>query len=352
MTTPATLEEVIERLNALEARVDAMATPPVVDPPVVPPVDPPVDPPPVDPTVPPVDPLPPEPQEPGEPADPTDPTDPTVPPPVIDGNPGLEESRIPTPFPKVATAGTWTCVAQSRLGWLNGAMIAERAAMPGPNARNWRRFSIDQNAPGGGRAVHQHIDKGDEVNPLRFDSRVFRLPRNARHVLLRFEMYQTGWQGVGGKLLAVMGGRGMAGGSMIHGPSEALGNSGWSNVLMHPGFGGKNALRGYAYAANRAQFGEAEYGITYGRGDVPFPQNKWFTCEVMTELGGREGSGTILQDGVVVARQKGVDWIGKGKVANGVWLRWRFMYGGNPDQLLAPNVVDQWVRNVEIWAHP
>ena len=55
-------------------------------------------------------------------------------------------------------------------------------------------------------------------------------------------MRQEGWQGCGGKLLAVMGGRGMAGGAFCQGPSEALGNGGWSHVLMHPEFNEKNAL--------------------------------------------------------------------------------------------------------------
>jgi hypothetical protein len=112
-------------------------------------------------------------------------------------------------------------------------------------------------------------------------------------------------------------------------------------------------MRGYAYSANREDMGARKgFGDTYGSGRIPLPQDQWFTCEALTEVvPGAKGSGQILQDGKVVAEQKGVDWVGKGKEAKGIWLRWRFMYGGNPDQLLARNVVDQWIRNVELWSH-
>lgn len=274
--------------------------------------------------------------------------------------------------------GEWKVVAADKLGWLtfkNGHPI-------GGKMGSEKRFTVDTLADGS-KAVLHTIRKGDEVWPLGADSPIlYNKPVCA--VMMRYKMLiekgkSRGWPG---KYMALMGGRGQAGGTYENGPGAPNKKSnnpeGWSYYNNSPVVSGtkgttsaRNGFNGVIGSANRGELGascvnheRAYFGGDPTRGNKlkcfeklhayyrsPNNVGEWVTLElaaVMNDKNKANGAAYFTVDGNVVGRMNGVVWALDPEKSPDLWIRWRMMYGGNPDTLPPPNdILREWYKDFE-----
>jgi hypothetical protein len=266
--------------------------------------------------------------------------------------------------PALQCSTDWQSVASDELGWYSNGV---------GNGKSADRFSIGT-APDGSAAVQHTIKKSDEVWPLGFDSPVFRPAPGYRAVSLSYLMYieEGKARGHPGKYMSLMGGRGQAGGAYQN--KAGTGPEGWSHYMNSPVVEGtkgttsaKNGLRAAVGSANRSDTGaecvipsggvrpggdpvggdkqrcfEALYGTT-----PAIETGRWVAIEivnVMNDKGMANGEAYFIVDGQKSPSMQNVMWAMDPESSPELWVRWRMMFGGNPDQLPPPQDIKEWYR--------
>ena len=265
-----------------------------------------------------------------------------------------------TDFSHIAS-GSWQRAAADTFGWLT------EQDLQSAKARGQYAFAA---APDGTRAVRHRVLPGMQVFPPGWDSPYASVPTTARYYVLRYNMWQEGFQGREGKFMALMGGRGLAGSQYARPASSAVGNDGWSMVSMHPTNRFKsdprratNAFGCYVYSWNRGELGgklnartKNYHGATLPRTNADIPTGRWVTVDVVVKMnrpGKRDGGGYVFVDGVRrCGADTGIMWYGPGKTWKNIWMRWRIMNGGNPEALIQEQPVTEWYRDFELWYLP
>lgn len=260
----------------------------------------------------------------------------------------------------------WENVASDNLGWYSNGL---------GNGKAKGRFSVGK-APDGSTAVQHTIKKGDEIWPLGHDSPVFRPQPGYRAVSLTYQMYIEDGKARShpGKYMSVMGGRGQAGGAYQN--KAGTGPEGWSHYLNSPVVKGtkgttsaKNGLRGVIGSANRSELGapcdsapprpgadpiggdkrrcfEALYGTTPAT-----ETGRWITIEIVTVMndkGVANGEAYFIVDGQKSPSVNNVMWAMDPEASPELWVRWRMMFGGNPDSLPPPQDMKEWYRGFSL----
>ena len=259
------------------------------------------------------------------------------------------------PGPARQCTGAWQTVASDPFGWLDPPQGREQSS---------HRFTKAP-APDGSMAIQHTIKTTDVVWPLGHNSPIFRPEPGYVAVLLRHRMWIE--EGVrwneGHKHMSLMGGRGQAGGA--YADRQETGPEGWSHYM---GTNPRNKVKMWVGAANRSDMGakcvetvrpggdpindnnQRCYEITYGYEDTP-PDGRWVTIElvsVMNEKGLANGEAYFTIDGIEGPHQPGIMWAMDPEASPELWVRWRMMYGGNPEELRPPNDMITWYKDFEI----
>ena len=252
-------------------------------------------------------------------------------------------------------AGAWQTVASDPFGWLSPLQGREESR---------HRFTKAP-ARDGSMAIQHTIKTTDVVWPLGHDSPVFHPEPGYVAALLRYRIWiEEGelWN-EGHKHMSLMGGRGQAGGGYAN--KREAGPEGWSHYMTtNP----RNKVKMYVGAANRSDLGakcvaakraggdpinddiRRCFEESYGYEDTP-PAGRWVTVEmvsVMNEAGQANGAAYFTIDGVEGPHQPGIMWAIDPEASPELWIRWRMMYGGNPDELPPPNDMTTWYKDFEI----
>lgn len=274
--------------------------------------------------------------------------------------------------------GEWKVVSSDVYGWLSSPIRAETGV-------SIKRFSRST-APDGSPAILHNIKKGDEIHPLGADSGVLYNKPGYCAVMLRYKMYNENnkWRTQGGKYMSIMAGRGQAGGRYLKvktAPGGGIRKEGWSFYLLSPVTKGskgsssaQNGLLGGAGAANRSKLGatcvsprpqdtgpdgggdpiggnrQRCFEKYWGR-SATIPTGRWVTIEqvsVMNDKNKSNGAAYYAIDGKEQTRLNNVMWAIDPEASPELWVRWRMMYGGNPEDLPPAYDFKEWYKDFEL----
>jgi len=252
--------------------------------------------------------------------------------------------------------------ASAEAGWLrfgsNGAAVGGK-----PEGNPGARFTVAR-APDGTRAVQHTIRRGQEIHPLGADSPIL-YDGPVRAVRLTYSMWIEDGKSRGhpGKYFSLMGGRGQAGGHLENGPrgNRITNGEGWSYYLTHPVTDGshgsassRTGLGDAVGALNRRELGaECRGSRCFERlhgTSSSLPTGRWVEIGQTVELndaGQSNGSASFSIDGRTVHTQGGVRFA-ENPATLPIWLRWRMMLGGTPEDLDPPAGMREWYTNFQL----
>ncbi len=271
-------------------------------------------------------------------------------------------------------SNTWMVLAADKNGWMTNPVQGY-----GPSTH---RFSIAK-APDGTQAVQHTIKKGETINKLGHDSPIFLPKSRPCAIMLRYKQFteKDKHRTQPGKYMALMGGRGQAGGYYENKPG--VGPEGWSHYLNSPVVSGKdgtanakNGLRGVIGSANRSSIGASCVAHSSARlksGDVDggnpiendknrcyealygstpvFNTGRWVNIEVISVMNDKSkdnGAAYFTVDGKKFDSGKKVMWMKDPDKSPEIYARWRMMYGGNPESLPPAYDLKEWYKDFEI----
>lgn len=86
--------------------------------------------------------------------------------------------------------------------------------------------------------------------------------------------------------------------------------------------------------------------------DVALPTGKWLTIDTVSIMNSKnkaDGYGYFSMDGKELARQNNVMWVFDPNSSPELWVRWRMMYGGNPEELPPAYDFKEWYKDFELF---
>lgn len=274
--------------------------------------------------------------------------------------------------------GEWKIVAADQFGWYD---IGRSPNANRPANRKALNALSKTRAPDGSMAIQHQIKKGSSVGSPELDSPVLYSKPGYCAVMLRYKMFnEKGKYRVHpGKYMSLMGGRGQHGGYYIH-AGPAAPPEGWSHYSYAPPVGAKgrpdtkNGIEAAIGSANRSALGatctnhsaefknnttgsdpingdkqrcfEKHYGTRFA-----INTGRWLTVELVSVMNDKNKANGIAYhtlDGKELSRRTGVMWAFNPELSPHLWMRWRMMYGGNPEQLPPLYDMKEWFKDFEL----